>query len=65
MHAEVRVTTNHELKPVTITFHPGDEPSIDLRIGDVHPAEHVLLTRAQASLIAMILDAASRTEDSE
>ena len=65
MLSEVRVTTNNESKPVSITFHPGDEPSIDLRIGDVHPAEHVELTRAQASLIAVILDAASRTKDSE
>ena len=63
MLSEVRVATNNESKPVSITFHPGNEPSIDLRIGDVHPAEHVLLTRAQAAMIAAILDAASRARD--
>lgn len=65
MLTEVRVTTNDEAKPVSITFHPGDEPSIDLRIGDVHPAEHVRLTRAQAAMIVAILDAASRARDIE
>ena len=65
MPTEAHVTTNNKLKPVSITLYPGDEPSIDLRIGDVHPAEHVLLTRAQAAMIAAILNAASRTSDSE
>ena len=65
MLTEACVTTNNKSKPVSITLHPGDEPSIDLRIGDVHPAEHVLLTRAQAAMIAAILDAASRERGNE
>ena len=65
MLTEARVMTDNEFKPVTITLHPGDEPLIDLRIGDISPAEHVVLTRAQAAMIAALLDAASRTRNNE
>lgn len=66
MSNEVRVATNSQYKPVTITLEPGDdETPIDLRIGDTHPAEHVLLTRTQAATIAGALDAMARTADSD
>ena len=60
--AEARVQTKNKYKPVSVVLWSSDddETAIDLRIGDSHPAEHVWLTRAQAAMIASILDAMSR-----
>ena len=65
MVLKARIATNNPKKPVSIDVVPGDERLIDMRIGDVHPAEHVWLTRGQAATLARLLDAASRVPDSD